>query len=105
MVRVENQRTSSMFTVVAPTTRLSLDAQFIKRSASTFFVTVEGDGMAGEGILADDIVVVDRSRTPGPHLIVVVAIDGELMVRPFTAVDREDVHMWGVVSGVMRSLP
>ena len=41
----------------------------------------------------------------GPHLIVVVAIDGELMVRPFTAVDREDVHMWGVVSGVMRSLP
>ncbi len=93
-----------MFTVVAPTTSLSLDAHFIKRPASTFFVTAEGDGMAGEGILAGDTLVVDRSRTPGLHSIVVVAIDGELTVRRFTAVDREDAHVWGVVSGVVRTL-
>ena len=105
MVRLEIQRTFAMFTVVAPTTNLSLDGHFIKRPASTFFVTVEGNGMAGEGILAGDTLVVDRSRTPGPHAIVVVAIDGELTVRPFTAVDREDAHVWGVVSGVVRSLP
>ena len=55
-----------MFTVVAPTTSLSLDAHFIKRPASTFFVTAEGDGMAGEGILAGDTLVVDRSLMPGP---------------------------------------
>ena len=54
-----------MFTVVAPTTSLSLDAHSIKRPASMFFVAVEGDGMAGEGILAGDTLVVDRSRTPG----------------------------------------
>ena len=94
-----------MSTVVAPTTSLSLDAHFIKRPASTSFVTVEGDGMAGEGILAGDTLVVDRSRTPGRHSIVVVAMDGELPVRPFTAVDREDARVWGVVSGVVRSLP
>ena len=94
-----------MFTVVAPTTSLSLDGHFIKRPASTFFVVAEGDGMAGEGILADDTLVVDRSRTPGPHSLVVVAVDGELTVRPFTAVEREDARVWGVVSGVVRSLP
>ena len=66
MVRLEIQRTFSMFTVVAPTTSLSLDAHFIKRPASTFFVTAEGDGMAGEGILAGDTLVVDRSLMPGP---------------------------------------
>ena len=43
-----------MFTVVAPTTSLSLDAHFIKRPAATFFVTVEGGGMAEHGILAGD---------------------------------------------------
>ena len=61
--------------------------------------------MAGEGILAGDTLVVDRSRTPGPHSIVVVAIDGELTVRPFSVVDREDARVWGAVSGVVRSLP
>ena len=35
-----------MFTVVTPTTSLSLDDHFIKRPAATFFVTVEGGGMA-----------------------------------------------------------
>ena len=105
MVRLEIRRTFLMFTVVAPTTSLSLDAHFIKRPASTFFVTVEGDGMAGEGILAGDTLAVDRSRTQGPHSIVVAAIDGELTVRPFTAVDGEDARVWGVVGGVVRSLP
>ena len=105
MVRLEIQRTFSLFTVVAPRTSLNLDAYFIKRPASTFFVTAEGAGMAGEGILAGDTLVVDRSPTPGPHSIVVVAIGGDLTVRRFTAVDREDAHVWGVVSGVVRSLP
>ena len=35
-----------MFTVVAPTTSLSLDDHFIRRPAATFFVTAEGGGMA-----------------------------------------------------------
>ena len=105
MVRLEIRQTFSMFMVVAPTTSLSLDAHFIKRPAATFFVVAEGDGMAGEGILAGDTLVVDRSRTPGPHVIVVVAINGELTVRPFTAVEGEDAHVWGVVRGVVRSLP
>ena len=43
-----------MFTVVTPTTSLSLDDHFIKRPAATFFVTVEGGGMAEHGILAGD---------------------------------------------------
>ena len=73
-----------MFTVVAPTTSLSLDDHFIKRPAATFFVTVEGDGMAEHGILAGDILIVDRSRTPGAGSIVIAAIEGELTARPLS---------------------
>ena len=40
-----------MFTVVRTTTNLSLDERFIKHPAATFFVTVEGDGMADHGDL------------------------------------------------------
>ena len=94
-----------MFTVVAPTTSLSLDAHFIKHPAATFFVTVEGDGMAEHGILAGDTLIVDRSRTPGAGSIVVAAIEGELTAQPFAALYGEDARVWGVVAGIVRSLP
>ena len=96
-----------MFTVVAPTTSLSLDDHFIKRPAATFFVTVEGGGMAEHGILAGDTLIVDRSRMPSTSTgsIVIAAIEGELTARPFAALDGEEAHVWGVVAGVVRSLP
>ena len=94
-----------MFTVVATPTRLNLDEHFIKRPAATFFVTVEGDGMDEPGIRTGDTMIVDRSRTPGTRSIVVAVIDGELSVRPCSALDREDVCVWGVVSGLVRDLP
>ena len=93
-----------MFTVVAPTTSLSLDAHFIKRPAATFFVTAEGDGMAEHGIVAGDTLIVDRSRTPGAGSIIIAAIEGELTARPFAALKAKDAHVWGVVAGVVRSL-
>ncbi len=96
-----------MFTVVTPTTSLSLDDHFIKRPAATFFVTVEGGGMAEQGILAGDTLIVDRSRTPSTGSIVIAAIEGELTARPFAALDfdGEEAQVWGVVAGVVRSLP
>ena len=94
-----------MFTIVATPTRLSLDEHFIKRPAATFFVTVEGDGLDEQGIRTGDTLIVDRSRTPGTRSIVVAVIDGELSVRPFSALDREDACVWGVVSGLVRDLP
>ena len=96
-----------MFTVVTPTTSLSLDDHFIKRPAATFFVTVEGGGMAEHGILAGDTLIVDRSRMPSTSTgsIVIAAIEGELTARPFAALDGEEAHVWGVVAGMVRSLP
>ena len=67
-----------MFTNVAPTANLSLDSKFIKKPAATFFVAVEGDGMAERGILTGDTLIVDRSRTPGRDSIIVAAKDNEL---------------------------
>ena len=40
-----------------------LDEYFVKRAASTFIVTIEGDGMAGSGVCDGDTLIVDRSRS------------------------------------------
>ena len=61
--------------------------------------------MDDQGIRAGDTLIVDRSRTPDPRSIVVAVIDGELAVRSFSALDREDACVCGVVSGLVRDLP
>ncbi len=93
-----------MFTVVRTTTNLSLDENFIKHSAATFFVKVEGDGMEDHGLYKGDTLIIDRSLNPEKNSIVIVVIDGELTVRHFTDIDSEDAAIWGVVRGSIRDL-
>ena len=93
-----------MFTVVRTTTNLSLDEHFIKHSAATFFVKVEGDGMEEHGIFKGDTLIVDRSINANKNSILIVVIDGELTVRHFTGIDSEEAAVWGVVRGSIRDL-
>jgi len=93
-----------MFTVVRTTTNLSLDEHFIKHSAATFFVKVEGDGMEENGLYEGDTLIVDRSLNPEKNSIVIVVIDGELTVRHFSYIDSEEAVVWGVVRGSIRDL-
>ena len=93
-----------MFTIVRTTTNLSLDEHFIKHPAATFFVMVEGDGMVDHYIYDGDTLIIDRSLTPAKNSIVIVVIDGELTVRHFSTIDREDATIWGVVRGSIRDL-
>ena len=93
-----------MFTVVRTTTTLSLDEHFIKHSAATFFLKVEGDGMEDHGLYKGDTLIVDRSLNPEKNSIVIVVIDGELTVRHFTDIDSAEAEVWGVVRGSIRDL-
>ena len=93
-----------MFTVVRTTTNLSLDEHFIKHTAATFFVKVDGDGMVDHGIFKGDTLIIDRSLNPEKNSIVVVVIDGELTVRNFSDIDSEEAAVWGVVGGSIRDL-
>jgi SOS-response transcriptional repressor LexA len=93
-----------MFTVVRTTTNLSLDEQFLKNPAATFFVKVDGDGMEEHGIFKGDTLIIDRSLNTEKNSIVIVVIDGELTVRHFSSIDSEDATVWGVVRGSIRDL-
>lgn len=98
-------------------TALNLHSYAVANPAATFFVRATGESMAGAGLLAGDILVVDRSREPQPGNIVVAVVDGEFLVKryvqrggqtflapshpdyPELRIDqREDVQIWGVVT-------
>lgn len=101
---------------------LDLNDLMIENPTATFFVRVSGDSMEGEKIFDGDVLVVNRSITPESGTIVVAAVYGELVVKklhvtsahtqllsaqsgydPIHINEADDVFIWGVVTGSVRT--
>lgn len=102
---------------------LDLNDLLIDNPTATFFVKVEGDSMEGARIFSGDILIVDRSITARDGHIVVAAVYGEMVVKrleragatrllrsensdyaPIVISDNDECYLWGVVTGVVRTL-
>jgi DNA polymerase V len=98
--------------------RLDLDRHLVKNRAATFVLRVRGDGLRSAGILDGDELIVDRSLSMRPGLVVVVVLDGEHRVgRLITSGDRwalatdervsdlpDGAVSWGVVTAAIHHL-
>ncbi len=100
---------------------LDINDLVVKNPASTFFVRVQGDSMIGAGIFNGDVLVIDRSKESKDGVIVVAAVNGELVVKrlsikgnqhllvsenenyaPIIVGEDEECFIWGVVVGSVR---
>lgn len=103
---------------------IDLNRHCISNPPATFFVRVKGHSMIDAGINDGDMLVVDRSLQPKNNSIVVAVIDGEVTVKSLDLSNDEiwlraknsdypdfqikegmELHVWGVVKNVIRSLP
>lgn len=62
---------------------IDLNEQLIINKPATFFFRMNGEAMMGAGILADDLLIVDRSIKASNGKTVVAVVNGELVVRRF----------------------
>lgn len=102
---------------------VNLNAMLVRHPADTFCVRVQGESMKDAGILPDDVLVVDRKLPHRHGSIVVVAVNGDVNVKrwwieggkaylmpenetfePIVIGAEDSVVIWGVVTGVIRSL-
>ena len=60
---------------------ISLDDFLIKNKEATYMLKVSGDSMEGAGIMAGDIVLVDRSLSASPNDIVIAEVDNEWTIK------------------------
>ncbi len=103
--------------------KLDLHSHLVRNPAATFFLRAQGDSMIGAGIHDGDLLVVDRSLEAAHNRVAIVALDGELTVKRLVyrherlflvpanpkypeidITEREDVHVWGVVTYVVHKL-
>lgn len=102
---------------------LDMNNLLIKNPETTFCVRVTGLSMIDAGIYEGDTLVVDSSIRPTEGKIIIAALDGMLTVKrlgyidgrpcllpenasfdPIPIVENSEVHIWGVVTNVLRSL-
>ena len=102
---------------------LDLNEFLVQNKAATFMMRVSGDSMQDAGILDGDLLVVDRAIKPVSGSIVVVAVNGEYMVKRLrrTAADLwldpansqfqpmriepgQELHIFGVVKHAIHTL-
>jgi len=103
--------------------KLDLHDHLVKNHAATFFLRASGDSMIKAGILDGDLLVVDRSLTPGNGSVVIAAVEGELTVKylakmngkvllvpandEFPEIDiteNENTVIWGIVTYAIHKL-
>lgn len=100
---------------------MSLDEYLLTRPEATFMLRVEGDSMQEAGILAGDVVLVERGRPARNGDVVVACVDGEWTLKYYfkdakgprlepanrayqTIRPRRSLSVEGVVSSVIRKL-
>ena len=82
---------------------LDFNALLIRRPAATFMFRVRGDALLREGIRDGSILVVDRSLTPRPGMMVVADFNGErdVLKMPAFLDGGQSLEVWGVVTAVV----
>ena len=96
---------------------LDLHALVVKNQPATFFMTADTDEMQRSGVQRGDILVVDRSAAPRMQSMVVLAHEGEFVVkrcvmcdgRMVVADDHGSINVtresvWGVVTYIVRQM-
>lgn len=97
---------------------LTFEEWLIPHKEASFLVTVGTNSLRSEGILPDDIVIMERGRTPQHGDIVIAEIDGQPIIRKYEKVasmpqlisdtgmmsieEDSDVRILGVVASVIR---
>jgi SOS regulatory protein LexA len=98
---------------------ISLDEYLITRPESSFLLRVSGDSMTGAGILAGDLVIVEKGRVPKDGDVVIAQVDGEWTMKHFRKQGKEislepanpqyqvirpqrELRIGGIVSAVIR---
>ena len=102
---------------------LDMNSLLIKNPETTFCARVTGLSMIDTGIYEGDTLVVDSSLRPEEGKIIIAALNGMLTVKrlgyidgrpyllpenadfdPIPIVENSEVHIWGVVTNVLRTL-
>jgi DNA polymerase V len=101
--------------------KLNLHELLVRQPSATFFMRIGSQQYVREGILQNDLLIVDRSLPISAGRLVIAVIDGVMSVRrvvshsgqlclsgttpqPIGGPNTTDASVWGVIAHIVRTL-
>ncbi len=82
---------------------MNLEEYLIRNREATFSFEMKGESMREQGILAGDLVIVERGKSSKFKDIVVIEIDGEHKIQKFSELNKnQKVNVVAVVTAIAR---
>jgi DNA polymerase V len=81
---------------------MSLDEYLVSNREATFMFRAKGDHLKDAGILRGDLLIVDRSKEPRLHDIVVAVSNGSFILDYMYALSGREAVVEAVVTAVIR---
>ncbi len=81
---------------------MSLDEYLVENKEATFMFRAKSDSLKDVGILRGDLLIVDRSKEPKPHDIVIAVSYGSFIVDHLRALADREATVEAVVTAVIR---
>ena len=81
---------------------MSLDEYLVENKEATFMFRAKGDHLKDSGILRGDLLIVDRSKEPKTHDIVVAVSHGAFILDYMYALSGREAIVEAVVTAVIR---
>ena len=84
--------------------RIDLNEVLVNNSSSTFFVRVVDNMFTQNGISKDDVLIIDKSLTPKKEQLVLCNEDGAFLVKKIEQTEGNTLHVWGVITYIIKSV-
>ncbi|MGB0885262.1 MAG: S24 family peptidase [Chitinophagales bacterium] len=84
--------------------RIDLNDVLVENPNATFFVRVDDDSFKDFGITQNDVLIIDKSKTPVKNSLALVVKDEEFTVYKFTKKSNEALQIWGVITYIVKSV-
>jgi len=84
--------------------RIDLNEALVSNSSATFFVRVVDDAFSQNGILKNDVLIIDKSLTPKKEQLVLFNEDGSFLIKKIEKPLDSPVEVWGVITYIIKSV-
>ena len=82
---------------------IDLHEHLVTHPDATFFIRIDGDGMAEHNIHHNDVLIIDRAIDPRTNALLLVVEDGEFKIKHFSKSEKSPFIVWGVVTYIIHA--
>ncbi|MGB3150469.1 MAG: S24 family peptidase [Maribacter sp.] len=84
--------------------RIDLNDELVSNASATFFVRTVDDSFREFNVLENDVLIIDKSRTPKTGQLVLAIVEGSFNIVRVDTDRPEELEIWGTITYIIKSM-